>query len=261
MPRKAKDKEELNEDKKIKKVAKKISTKKNTTKKSEKSKTISTKKTSKTTKSKTASQKSDKKSSSTKSKSNTKKEKFLVEYYDLPYKYNNTIVKLLAQTPNSIFVYWEISNDDINNYKSLYGDNFFENTFPILKIHNTTMNYSFEIEINDFANCWYINVNDSNCNYKVELLRKYKELKKENNSKNFIYISSSNDIASPNDHILFELLNDTITLKNTKTNQYRNIKISKNTDILYKNLYSEEELNNIKNLSNPSSGNPTSTFK
>ncbi len=31
------------------------------------------------------------------------------------------------------------------------------------------MNYTFEIEINDFANSWYLHVNDGNCEYKVEL--------------------------------------------------------------------------------------------
>ena len=31
------------------------------------------------------------------------------------------------------------------------------------------MNYSFEIPINDFANSWYLHVNDSKCDYRIEL--------------------------------------------------------------------------------------------
>ncbi|MEI3434642.1 MAG: hypothetical protein V8R26_06685 [Clostridia bacterium] len=36
------------------------------------------------------------------------------------------------------------------------------------------MNYTFEIEINDFANCWYFNINDEKCEYVVELGRRPK---------------------------------------------------------------------------------------
>ena len=36
----------------------------------------------------------------------------MLEYYDLPYRYNQTIVRILAQTPTTLFVYWDISDDD-----------------------------------------------------------------------------------------------------------------------------------------------------
>ena len=47
---------------------------------------------------------------------------FILEYYDLPYKYNKTVIKALAQNPNTLFVYWEISDEDIHNLKENYGD-------------------------------------------------------------------------------------------------------------------------------------------
>lgn len=47
---------------------------------------------------------------------------------------------------------------------------FFNNTKPVLVIHNNTMHYSFEIEIDDFANSWYLHVNDANCEYTVDLV-------------------------------------------------------------------------------------------
>ena len=74
------------------------------------------------------------------------------EYYDLPYKYEKTVVKVLYQNPNTLFVYWDISDDDINGFKKAYGDNFFYVTKPVLVIHNISDGYSFEIEVNDFAN-------------------------------------------------------------------------------------------------------------
>ena len=34
----------------------------------------------------------------------------IIEHYELPYRYNETIVKILYQTPNTLFVYWDISD-------------------------------------------------------------------------------------------------------------------------------------------------------
>ena len=138
----------------------------------------------------------------------------IAEYYDLPYRYNQTIVKLLYQTPTTLFIYWDISDEDREKYKETYGKDFFEKTKPVLIVHNETKNYSFEVEINDFANCWYLNVNDSKCKYKIELGRKPFEVMYNGEvtevkttpkiTQNYIPITSSNEIESPNDHILFE---------------------------------------------------------
>lgn len=65
-----------------------------------------------TTKKKTTKSTATKKS---KTSPSTKKQIEVLEYYDLPYRYNQTTVKLLAQTPNSLFVYWDISDDDKMN--------------------------------------------------------------------------------------------------------------------------------------------------
>lgn len=122
----------------------------------------------------------------------------VLEYYDLPYRYNQTIVKVLAQTPKTLFVYWDISDNDRKSYIAQYGENFFENTKPVLIITNTTMNYTFEIEINDFANCWYFNINDEKCEYLVELGRRPKENTNTFIPNNYMYVTSSNKIESPN---------------------------------------------------------------
>lgn len=182
------------------------------------------------------------------------------EYYDLPQKYNQTIVKILAQTPNTLFIYWEISDDDIQKYKNQYGENFFETTKPILIVHNDTLNYSFEIEINDFANSWYLHVNDSNSDYRIELCRR--PIENNNFNQKDITITSSNKIESPNDHILFDKNQKMVYFKNVKTDYkttkslvslsfMKNIGKLYETYDLYQELYRNEE--SFGNLTNPSS--------
>ena len=106
------------------------------------------------------------KKASAKKTQNSKKVS-IVEYYDLPYRYNQTVVKVLAQTPTNLFVYWDIADSDRENFKKEYGYDFFDKTRPVLIVHNETMNYAFEVDINDFANSWYLHVNDANCDYKI----------------------------------------------------------------------------------------------
>ena len=229
-----------------------------TTKKKSSTKTVAKKTTAKKTT--TAKRKS----------STTKKTKVdIVEYYDLPYRYNQTIVKVLAQTPTNLFIYWDISDKDRENYKAQYGENFFETTKPVLIIHNTTMNYSFEVDINDFANSWYLHVNDAKCDYKIELGRRpIKENPKINTD--YIYISTSNDIESPNDHILFNKEQKMVYFRNVKTGVQIEKPISANISFIrnmgkiyniydiYKAMYQNENIEEIYDLSNPSSGNPSS---
>ena len=183
MPRKAKEKDvELNnkiDEKKTAKTTKKtIATKKETTTKKSATVKTTTKRSSSSTK--TASKKDTKSTKSTKTvetksatKSKSKKVQPIVEYYDLPFRYNQTVVKILAQTPNVLFIYWDISDEDRKIYEKEYGSNFFEKTRPYLIITNKTKNYTFEVEINDFANSWYLHVNDADCDYQVELGRKF----------------------------------------------------------------------------------------
>ena len=217
-------------------------------------KTSSTKKTTTTTKKKTT----------TTQKKVAKKESpiSILEYYDLPYRYNQTVVKVLAQTPTTLFVYWDISDDDREKYKSQYGDNFFETTKPVLVIHNETMNYTYEIEINDFANSWYLHINDADCKYFIELGRRSKI----ENSPSYIQITYSNKIDAPNNHVLFNNINSngTVTYKNVKTKSIFNKNVATflpnmskiyNANDLYKKLYPNEWQSIEKaNINNPSSG-------
>ncbi len=192
------------------------------------------------------------------SRKNTLVKPMLEEYYDLPYRYNQTTVKILAQTPTTLFVYWDISDADREFLIKKHGDNVFYDTKPILIVHNTTKNYSFEIEINDFANSWYIRTQEPDCNYVIELGRK-----DFNKPEEYIHIYSSNNMVSPNDHILFEKTDlGNILFRNVKTNilsskNFGSLRFINDIDKLYGNVYDiynklyNDELNDI---SNPSSG-------
>ncbi len=284
MPNKTKDVAILNEKENVKKASvnniknsdknKTTSNTKNSSTLSKTTKSTSNKKTSSSKVSKkTSSSSSTKKSTSSKKSANTnvskktstskksgskttlssanKKSANILEYYDLPYRYNETIVKVLVQTPSILFVYWDISDEDKENYILKYGEYFFNDTKPVLVIYNETLHYSFEVDINDFANSWYLHVPDSNCTYKVELGRR--PINKYSKIDNYLYISSSNNMDAPNDHILFDSLNNNVYFRNVKTNanSKKDIslslfkKVGKIYDVqdFYKIMYEHEDIN------------------
>ena len=302
MPTKTKD---INEENKKKITTKSAATKKKaTTKKStkpvvkkstsKKAKTTTKKSTvakkAATAKKKTTTKESKKKSTYVAKKATTKKAKPLaaiVENYDLPYRYNETIVKILYQTPDTLFVYWDIADSDRENYIKQYGENFFNITRPVLIVHNDSMKYSFEIPINDFANSWYLHINDSKCHYRVELGRRpnyyNQEAIKEIEEKiktDYIYVTSSNKIESPNDRVLFNTNeNNTIKFRNIKNNNEKSISLYEivkrlpalkkvqnipyiSEDLLkdlYAGIYQNEDISLFEKLTSPSSGgNPSS---
>ena len=273
-------KTEVKKEPKVKKVA----TKKTEAKKEPKVKKTTTKKTEAKKDSKVKKASSEKKSSSSKSKkvAKSKSTAFTAEYYDLPFRYNRTVVKILAQTPKNLFIYWEISDEDRANLKKQYGEYFFEITKPVLVVYNETLDYNFEVDIDDFANSWYLHVNDSNSEYKIELGRRpipvnYSYMPDYDIEKNgpieelktpYFYISSSNELDAPNDRILFNKISK-VYFRNVKTNELIEKDISDFPNIykdgifiniykLYQELYKEEIKNDSFNLYNPSSGNISS---
>lgn len=218
----------------------------------------------------TATKKTTKAKKTTKKATNKKLDKKIeiVEYYDLPYRYNQTVVKVLAQTPTTLFIYWDISDKDRKNFENQYGEKFFENTRPILIIHNDTLCYSFEVGINDFANSWYLHVADAKCDYRIELGRR-PIIKNEQINTDYIYVATSNEIEAPNDHILFNKEQKMVYFRDVKTGKQtkkhintisfiRNMGKIYSIHDLYKELYQNENIEEIYDLSNPSSGNPSS---
>lgn len=174
----------------------------------------------------------------------------------------------MAQTPTTLFIYWDISDKDRKKFEEQYGENFFETTKPVLIVYNDTLNYSFEVEINDFANSWYLHVADSKCDYKIELGRR-PIVKDEKIATDYIYVTTSNEIESPNDRILFNKEQQMVYFRNIKTGAQTqkpvaNVSFIKNMGKiyniygLYKAIYKDENIEEIYDLSNPSSGNPSS---
>ena len=184
------------------------------------------------------------------------------EYFDLPYRYNETVIKLLAQTPKRLFVYWDISDKDRENYIKTFGNDFFDKTIPFLRVKNETYNYIFDVDINDFANSWYININDDNSKYSIELYRRFKEplsfkeIEKKNSEdiqlreNNTIFIVSSNNIDAPNGKVLFATYPRRIDYMNVKTNQmsYKIIDKPMDSKEFYNLFFKEEHYSTEKNV-------------
>lgn len=220
-------------------------------------------------------------------KSSVKKEKnvtpeYLLEYYDLPYRYNETIVKILAQTPKRLFVYWDISDKDREKYIRTFGEDFFYKTYPVLLLYNEDKKYIKEIPINDFANSWYIDIQDPKNKYTIQLGRKFKgtpevinmaafEEEKIILRTDYLPFADSNKLEVPNDHVLLEFLPRFLTFRNVKTNQetvkeLRSFKDIFGTTYNVKQFYQEqyeEELSEegMFDMSNPSSAPSSSCFK
>lgn len=214
-----------------------------------------------------------------------KKNSYNLEYYDLPYRYNETVVKILAQTPKRLFVYWDIADSDKERYLKAFGESFFYDTYPVLLIHNDDKNYTFEIPINDFANSWYLDINDPKSKYTIQLGRKFKDQSKlgyvnreqvrdENIvlQNDYLPITTSNTLEVPNDHILFENLKPYVVYRNVKNHEEKLVDISNlefakkmgkvyNIYEVYKEIYKNEmEDESLLDLLNPSSMS-SSSFK
>ena len=226
-------------------------------------------------------EKAEKKENSVAKKSEKKVEPistpYMLEYYDLPYRYNETVVKILAQTPKRLFVYWDISDNDRQKYLLAFGERFFEETYPVLLVHNEDMDYTFEVPINDFANSWYLDINDAKSKYTIQLGRKFREKPEMVNimastgtesvvlHNDYVPIITSNILEVPNDHILFENLQSKVLYRNVKTGtdsyvEIDNLEFSKRMGKIYsiydvyKEIYKNEiDSETLSDLLNPSS--------
>lgn len=210
---------------------------------------------------------------------NTEEPGYLTEYYDLPYRYNETVVKILAQTPKRIFVYWDVADEDKIRYENAFGNDFFEKTYPVLLVHNDDKNYTTEIPINDFANSWYIDIKDPKTKYSIQLGRKFREVPKnidvlkikEQNiilKTDYLPIAQSNLLEVPNDRVLFASLPKVIKFRNVKTYEEKEQVISEMKTIygniydikeFYEENYKEEIDDGIFDINNPTSGGLSSS--
>lgn len=238
-----------------------------------------------TKKENTESPKQEKKSTKEKKKedNNEKVEKpqYMLEYYDLPYRYNETVVKVLAQTPKKLFVYWDISDSDREKYIKAFGEDFFYKTYPVLLLYNEDRKYVKEIAVNDFANSWYVDIQDPKTKYTIQLGRKFRNKPEiinlsefeQNNiilHTDYLPFADSNEMEAPNDHVLLESLPNFFVFRNVKTNEeitkdLRSFKDSfgnnYNIQEFYQEEYKDELSEDMFDMANPSSRMNSSMFK
>lgn len=114
--------------------------------------------------------------------------------YDLPYRYDDSRIVLLARDPYHLFAYWEISDSKKNTFLNEFGGDLWEKSIPVLKITNVSRNTSFYIRIEESVSSWYINVPEQDSIYIAEIGRRLSE-------QFFINLVSSNYIQTPNNSI------------------------------------------------------------
>jgi len=103
-----------------------------------------------------------------------RKTEIIPQITDLPTSYGDTKIVLLPRDPWWCFAYWEIGEQTKHEILSLYG----ENVKYVIRVYEVTnvinfdgknANKYFDIEINPFANNWYINVGEPNRSWCVDL--------------------------------------------------------------------------------------------
>lgn len=115
---------------------------------------------------------------------------------EIPYTYGNTNITAMARDPYWVFAHWEISEGTKENIRRRYGSNAWESSHPVLKVYDATNLYFFdsrqaaEIQINDFANSWYIHTGEPDHTYFIELGRILPD-------ETYIFIARSNMVTTP----------------------------------------------------------------
>jgi hypothetical protein len=95
---------------------------------------------------------------------------------DIPDVYNDTYMRALPRDPEWLFVYWEISGSSRNALKGKMGAAAYNSSKKLLRLYDVTgRNYDgsnaqgyTDIEINEYANNWYVRVPEPGKTYLVE---------------------------------------------------------------------------------------------
>lgn len=106
----------------------------------------------------------------------------------------DSCITILARDPNWLYVYWDVPEEKNRAFMAELGEELWKRSIPALKVSNVTKNESFFVRINEFSDNWYVNVQDSNNLYMVEIGRKISE-------NCFVAMSSSNSIVTPVNYV------------------------------------------------------------
>lgn len=122
-----------------------------------------------------------------------------VSYYSLPQRYGDNRIILLARDPWWLHSYWDITEQRVNEVMLTAPDNERRNLKWALRVYDVTKvkdfapenaNSFFDLEINFFANSWYVNVNQPERDWCVEIGLK-------DPSGRFYMVARSNVVKSP----------------------------------------------------------------
>lgn len=121
------------------------------------------------------------------------------EIYELPAGYGDNHIIVQVRDPYWIYAYWEITHEKLNLMRQEFG-NALDNAKRILRVYDITgvvfngnnANKFFDIEANDYASNWYINVGNPGRTYCVDIGLFLRDGR-------FIIIARSNIVATPID--------------------------------------------------------------
>lgn len=95
---------------------------------------------------------------------------------ELPYQYDQDKIVLQVRDPRWAHTYWELRSQTLEGLKSRLGDDF-QRSRRVLRVYDVTniifngsnANSFFDIQVNDFANSWYIDTGRPGCSFCVDL--------------------------------------------------------------------------------------------
>lgn len=88
---------------------------------------------------------------------------------DLPSEYGETRIVIQVRDPHWAWVYWEFSAQEQKKLREGLGAFEYAHTEMLLRVFNESMNYMFEVPLPENCDNWYLSLNDSNCDYFVQL--------------------------------------------------------------------------------------------
>ena len=113
---------------------------------------------------------------------------------ELPSEYGETRVVAQARDPHWAWIYWEFSSIERKKLEIKLGAFEYAHTELFLRVFNISLNYSFEIKLPENCDNWYLSLNDSDCDYYVDLCIRIPSLGDE-------ILATSNIIHLPTDKV------------------------------------------------------------
>lgn len=95
---------------------------------------------------------------------------------DIPYQYDQDKIVLQVRDPHWVHAYWELRSQTLEGLKARLGDGFLR-AKRVLRVYDVTnvmfngsnANSFFDLQVNDFANSWYIDTNGPGRAFCVDL--------------------------------------------------------------------------------------------